>query len=273
MSQVALLQFNAGAQVQENLDRLAIYVEQTARAKVKLLVLPENFAQMRTSKQTLHSEVQGGGLVQDWLKDQARKYKLWILAGSLPLYDKGAQLTKPYSRSLLIDAEGNVAAQYNKIHLFDVDVPGSIRYRESDDFAYGATSEQNIVSVGTPLGDLGLSICYDLRFPELFRQLASKGARIIAVPAAFTAQTGEVHWETLLRSRAIENSVYILGCGQVGVHANGRATWGHSMVIDPWGEIIAQQTDQEGLVFASLDLIKQDQLRKTFPSLEHRRLD
>lgn len=274
MSKVALLQFNSGPVVEDNLRRIETYLHKAKDSGTQLVVLPENFAQMRSAQQGLHTEVAGQGLVQNWLSDQAKQTGLWLLAGSVPiaLGDGLDRDVKPYSRSLLYDENGAQVAHYDKIHLYDVNVPDGKVYRESDEFSPGNADESNIVIVDTPIGRLGLSICYDLRFPEIYRALTDKGAQVIAVPAAFTQETGRVHWEPLLKARAIENTVYVLASGQVGVHASGRATWGHTMCIDPWGEVLAQNDSDQGLVFSQIDLIKLDRLKRNFPSFSHRRL-
>jgi nitrilase len=170
---------------------------------------------------------------------------------------------------MLIDADGRRMATYRKIHLFDVDVPGrDEHYRESATLLPGA----DVVTVPSSAGVIGLTICYDLRFPELYRRLADAGATVFTVPAAFTEATGRAHWRTLLRARAIENLAWVLAAGQVGRHTNGRRTWGHSMIVDPWGRVVAERVEGEGLVIADVDLTQVQTLRREFPVLGHRRL-
>ncbi len=195
----------------------------------------------------------------------ARTLDVWLLLGSVLVRDgpDGA-----VNRSVLIDPAGQVAATYDKIHMFDVDLPTGERHRESAAYRPG----ERAVTALTPWGELGLSICYDLRFPQLFRRLAQSGAGMIAVPSAFTRTTGEAHWEPLLRARAIENGAFVLAPAQGGQHADGRATWGRSTVVDPWGTIVAQADgDEPGVIMAQLDLEAVERVRRAVPSLSHQR--
>jgi nitrilase len=206
--------------------------------------------------------------VQDFLARTARELKLWIIAGSVPI------VLAPGERSaqacLVYGADGVRRARYDKIHLFDVELPERQEsYRES---AYMAPGDATVV-IDTPAGRLGLSICYDLRFPELYRRLVASGAQWLVVPAAFTAPTGEAHWEPLLRARAIENLCYVVASGQCGLHPSGRRTWGHSVIIDFWGQIIAELPEGEGVITGGIDLSAQDAARRSFPALAHRRDD
>jgi nitrilase len=198
----------------------------------------------------------------------ALELKLWIVAGTVPLAVPG-DADRVYAACLVYDAQGRRAARYDKIHLFDVEVPGGERYRESATIARGAIEP---VVVQTPIGKLGLSVCYDLRFPELYRALAAQGAEVLCVPAAFTARTGPPHWEPLLRARAIENQCFVIAPGQHGSHAGGRTTHGHSLIVDPWGEILAQQADGDGVIAAALAQERLQQVRASFPALTHRRM-
>jgi nitrilase len=190
---------------------------------------------------------------------------VWIIAGSVPIANAPGERI---SQSCLVyDEHGERAARYDKIHLFDVDLPERQEcYRESAHMAPG----RSVVALDTPAGRLGLSICYDLRFPELYRQLQAAGAQWLVVPAAFTAATGEAHWEPLLRARAIENLCFVVASGQWGEHANGRHTFGHSMIIDYWGRVLARQESGEGVISAALDLAAQTEARRNFPALDHR---
>jgi nitrilase len=195
---------------------------------------------------------------------------LWIVAGSVPVAVPGDP-SHVFAACLVHDAGGARVGRYDKIHLFDVDVPrdGKIeRYRESASIAAGGWTPS---VVDTPAGRLGLSVCYDVRFPELYRALAAASAELLCVPAAFTVKTGEAHWEVLLRARAVENLCYVIAPGQCGTHPGGRGTWGHSMVVGPWGDVLAQQADGEGIAVAEVDREKQAQTRATFPALSHRR--
>lgn len=286
---------NSTASVAENLA----YVEQQAalakQANVQALLLPENFAQMPTHAEPLHIEQPGEGLVQDCLKSLAKEMSMFIIAGSVPI--KVKPNARPFSRSLLISDDGELIAKYDKIHLFDVDLADGQRYRESATYKPAEVDASEPVSiVDTNFAKLGLTICYDLRFPEMYRKLAQLGAQIVTVPAAFTYDTGKAHWQTLLQARAIENQVFVVAAAQVGTHQNKRQTWGHSMIIDPWGNIITQfgaENDRNsgvnpdtdvgaepdsstqsgvGLVIGDIDLTFMHQVRTEFPVLSHRRL-
>jgi deaminated glutathione amidase len=173
-----------------------------------------------------------------------------------------------YNTSVLLGPEGTVLAAYRKIHLFDVDLPGGARFRESD----AVTAGSEAVLATCPFGAIGLSVCYDLRFPELYRQLTARGARILTVPSAFTAETGKDHWHVLLRARAIENQAFVIAPAQFGAHGGKRASYGHAVVIDPWGVILAEVGNHEGIAVADLDLAYQDQVRRALPCLQHRRV-
>lgn len=267
MMKVALVQMVSEASVQNNLQRVDYFLAEAQRQSVDLVVLPENFAVMGkldTDKLTV-AEHFGSGLIQESLSSMAKKYKLWIVAGTIPIY---ASLDRVYAASLLFDNEGCCVARYDKIHLFDVRVSAQEAHQESATIAPG----KEIVVANTPVGCLGLTVCYDLRFPELYRQLVLRGAELLTVPSAFTATTGLAHWETLLRARAIENLCYVLAANQGGTHENGRQTYGHSMIIDPWGVVLAVLEKGEGLVVAEIDLQRLHQLRKQFPCNDHHRM-
>jgi predicted amidohydrolase len=197
----------------------------------------------------------------------ARATGAWLLLGGFP--EKVAENPgKLANTSVLLDPEGSIKARYRKMHLFDVEVPGGQRFCESDAVIAGAGP----VVAETPWGGLGLSICYDLRFPELYRHLAQKGARILSVPAAFTRETGKDHWHVLLRARAIENLAFVFAPAQWGFHGGKRASYGHAVVIDPWGVVLAECGERDGFALAEVDLGYQDQVRRTLPCLSHRRL-
>jgi predicted amidohydrolase len=242
-------------------------IEQAVRAGAQLIVTPEGSnllqrdrAMMLRSMKPLDADpyVQG-------VRTLARDHGVWILIGSA-LVAEGAD--KAANRAVLISDKGDIVQTYDKMHMFDVDLPNGDRYRESA--LYNPGGEARIAS--TPWGLLGLSICYDMRFPQLYRALSKAGASMIAVPAAFTRPTGEAHWEVLLRARAIENGAFILAAAQGGTHEDGRTTWGHSMVIDPWGRILAQaQGDTPGVVLADLDLSQVETTRQAIPSLKNER--
>jgi nitrilase len=257
--------------VATNLRLVAELLRKARAAGAALAVLPENFALMG-SKETdklAAAESPGSGPIQECLSACARELELWIVAGTLPMRVPGHP-EKVAAASLVFDARGQCVGRYDKIHLFDVDLPArEERYRESATIERGAAP----LVLTTPLGELGLSVCYDVRFPELFRELQARGAQLFTVPAAFTVLTGQAHWELLLRARAVENLCYVLAPAQSGRHANGRDTWGHSMIVDPWGQVLACVADAgPGLAIAEIDLTQQQQLRQRFPALSHRLL-
>ncbi|STX47919.1 nitrilase [Legionella hackeliae] len=227
-------------------------------------VLPENFAFMgKQETDKLHkAEKYGSGEIQEHLSRWAKTYNLWVIAGTVPL--KGLK-ERAKSSCLVFDDKGMCAARYDKIHLFDVRVSEQEAHQESSTIERG----DEIVVVDTPVGRVGLSVCYDLRFPELYRQLVLRGAELFTVPSAFTAVTGAAHWEALLRARAIENLCYVIAPNQGGEHENGRHTYGHSMIIEPWGKVIAEQKAGTGMITAEVDLQRLQQLRRQFPSNDH----
>jgi nitrilase len=273
---IACLQMNSGAEVAANLTFINDQLRSAMRQGVEIVQLPENFAQMpkHASEQVVETPLKGK--IQDFLIAKATEYQVTIIAGSLPVRVSPELEINPVARCVVVSSQGQLLANYDKIHLFDVDLPSGTSYRESDRYSSGATDKSNrvVVRLGaqTPI-QVGLSICYDLRFPELYRELTLKGAELISVPSAFTFDTGKAHWETLLRARAIENQAYVFAAAQTGKHANGRMTWGHSMIIDPWGEILAQADDKPGLIMARVDPIEVQKLRKHFPTQSHRRLE
>ena len=264
---VAALQMCSGDGREANLASAGRLLALAAARGARVAVLPENFSMMaqRDADRRALAEADGAGPVQDFLAQQARALQLWIVAGSVPIANAPGERTA--QACLVYDERGERVARYDKIHLFDVDIPErNESYRESAHMAPG----NRVVTLATPAGRLGLSICYDLRFPELYRQLQGAGAQWLVVPAAFTAPTGEAHWEPLLRARAIENLCYVVASGQWGEHPNGRRTWGHSMIIDYWGRIQAQLADGEGVITAAIDLVAQAEARRNFPALGHR---
>lgn len=231
---LAVVQMVSQADVLANLAQARQLLEQAAAQGARLAVLPENFAAMgrRDLAALGRSEALGEGPILPWLRQAARDLKLWIVAGTLPLPPDGEPEAKAHACSLLIDECGQRVARYDKLHLFDVDVSDSHgRYRESDDYAFGS----QVVVADTPVGRLGLTVCYDLRFAELYSALRAAGAELISVPAAFTAVTGAAHWQVLTRARAIETQCYVLAAGQGGTHPGGRETFGHSALLDPGG--------------------------------------
>lgn len=273
MTTVAAIQMNSDARVSVNLERAAPLIRRAVTKGAAVVVLPENFAVMpRNDGDRLQvAEEIGNGPIQSFLSDQAKSAGVWIVGGTMPLRTGSAD--KCYATCLVYGPDGERAARYDKIHLFDVVVSESESYKESDFFQPGAENDDNLVTLNTPAGRLGLTICYDLRFPELYRRLGVEGAELFTVPSAFTATTGRAHWEVLLRARAIENLAYVVAPGQSGTHINGRETFGHSMIIDPWGRIMDSLSNElEGVVVADVDLKKLRALRQRFPSITHRRL-
>lgn len=267
---LAVIQMVSQADVLANLASARALLEQAAEAGARLAVLPENFAAMgHPDLASLgRAEAAGEGPILPWLTRSARELGLWIVGGTLPLPPQSDPAAKSRACSLLIDADGQVAARYDKLHLFDVDVPDRhVRYRESDDYAPGS----QVVVADTPVGRLGLSVCYDLRFPELYTALRAAGAELISAPAAFTAATGAAHWQVLVRARAIETQCYLLAAGQGGEHPGGRETFGHSAIVDPWGRVLAEQALGEAVLLASPDADEQRSIRARMPLQDHRR--
>ena len=265
---VAAVQMSSGAVPAENLASAARLLGAAAARGARVAVLPENFSLMprHDAERRAHAEADGSGPVQDFLTRTARELKLWIVAGSLPI--TGARDGRMAQSCLVYGSDGARKARYDKIHLFDVDLPERQEsYRESAHMAPGDAT----VVIDTPAGRLGLSICYDVRFPELYRRLVAAGAQWLVVPSAFTVPTGEAHWEPLLRARAIENLCYVVASGQWGLHANGRRTWGHSVIIDFWGRVLAQLPEGEGVITGDIDLPAQAAARRSIPALAHRR--
>ncbi len=259
---------NSGSDVAANLAVAEAGLREARAQGAHLAVLPENFALMADSKESRlrHAETDDGGPIQDAIARVSRALSLWVVAGTIAL--RSCDPARVRSACLVFNDRGERVARYDKIHLFDVDLGPSERYAESDAFEAGDTA----VTVATPWGRLGLAICYDLRFPELFRALLDAGAEIVAVPAAFTVPTGEAHWEVLVRARAIENSSYVVASAQSGRHDNGRATYGHSLIVDPWGTVLAERGEGPGIVTARIDQASVAAVRRRLPSVMHRRL-
>lgn len=270
MTVVAALQMASGPRMDPNLDEAGRLLRQAAAAGAKLAVLPEYFGQfgLPEAERVKAAEKPGAGPVQDFLARMAWENGLWIVGGSLPMKTSD-DAGRVRGACLLFDSEGEQVARFDKMHLFDVHIPErDERYEESSWTEPG----DEVVVADTPFGRLGLAVCYDLRFPELFRSMSAKGVDIIALPAAFTAATGRAHWEVLLRARAIENLAYVVAAAQGGFHANGRETWGNSMIVDPWGGILARRQESgSGIVVADIDPERQRRLRHTFPALDHRK--
>lgn len=264
MSKVAVIQMVSSASVKNNLKQIDRFLFRAVEEHVDLVVLPENFAfmGMKETDKLVVGEIYGTGEIQQAISAMAKKYGLWVVAGTIPV--KGLQ-NRVKASCLVFDDQGLCAARYDKIHLFDVRVSEQEAHQESLTVERG----DEIVVVETPVGRLGLTVCYDLRFPELYQQLIIRGAELFSVPSAFTAITGAAHWEVLLRARAIENLCYVLAPNQGGKHENGRQTYGHSMIVDPWGKVLARHDEGDGMVTATIDLQYLQQLRRQFPCNNH----
>lgn len=267
MERVGIIQMTSGPQVADNLAFIAKHANRLATQGARWIVTPENavvFGNRNDYHQ--HAEPMGNGLIQRELAQIARENGVWLLVGSMPI----ARAHGVTTTSILFNPQGEPAAHYDKLHMFDVDVADSHqRYRESETFTPGDA----LTVVPTPMGSLGLSICYDVRFPHLYSQLRRLGAQILVVPAAFTAVTGRAHWEVLLRARAIETQCWVVAVGQGGHHVCGRETWGHSMVISPWGDIVASLEQPAATLIADIDLHQVEQVRLTMPIMAHTRFD
>ena len=268
MTRIALFQSNTGIDPAANADGLGKAIAEAAAGGAEILVTPEMSGLLdrdsaRAAK-NLHREEEDEVLAA--CREAAKQHRIWLHIGSLAvLVDDG----KVANRGFVIDREGNIRARYDKLHLFDVDLPTGESWRESN--VYSAGKDVVLVN-GTPIGKLGLTICYDLRFPGLFARLAEADADVIAVPAAFTVPTGKAHWHILLRARAIEAGLFIVAAAQVGHHDDGRNTFGHSLVIDPWGEVLLDMGEQPGVGFADIDLKRISDVRGRIPALNHRRI-
>lgn len=273
LAKIAALQMVSGNNLEDNLKVAEGLIAEASAAGARLLVLPETFAMFSAQQQLSlgRQEASKAAIVRPFIAEQAKKHKLWIVAGSIPLaVDQlaASQQERVLSACFVVNDRGEECGRYDKIHLFDVDVDdqqGS--YRESDTFLAG----NKVVVVDTPLGRLGLAICYDIRFPELFRLMFERGVDMIAVPAAFTLLTGQAHWLPLLRARAIENQCYIIGANQGGVHSKSRSTSGGSVIIDGWGKVLAEAGMGECCIVAELDLAALEKQRKAMPVASHQR--
>jgi nitrilase len=270
MSKVAAIQMASGPNIQANLAEAARLIDTAVGQGAELVVLPENFAimAMNEKERVAAAEQPGKGVVQDFLFAQAKKHAIWLVGGTLPMQSEVQG--KARASCLVINPKGEQVARYDKIHMFDVLIEDSQeRYSESETTDAG----DEVVVLDTPIGRLGIAICYDLRFPELFRNLADKGMEICVMPSAFTAITGKAHWEPLVRARAIENQCYLIAADQGGFHINGRETHGDSMIVDPWGNILNRLMSGSGVVVANVDRSYLQNTRRNFPVLAHRRMN
>ena len=270
MSKVAAIQMASGPNVQANLDEAKKLIKIAVQQEAELIVLPENFAIMgmvETDKVAVAEQL-GQGLIQDFLSAQAAKHNVWLVGGTIPIQSNEAN--KVYATCLLFNNQGEVVSRYDKIHLFDVTLEENDEsYTESET----TTPGDEVVVTETPFGRLGLAICYDLRFPEMFRAMADAKVDICVLPSSFTSLTGKAHWETLIRARAIENLSYMVAAAQGGYHVNGRETYGDSMIVDPWGVVLNRLPHGTGVVVSDIDLGKLKKTRQLFPALDHRRLN
>ncbi|MEP6548846.1 MAG: carbon-nitrogen hydrolase family protein [Gammaproteobacteria bacterium] len=269
MGIVAAIQMTSSHIVADNLAAAAVLLRQAKDAGADIACLPENFSfiGLRDADKLQVAEADGEGVVQSFLSDTARQLKMWILGGTIVI--RGDTERRVANSSLLIDAAGKRVARYDKIHLFDVTIPGrEEQYRESTHVMPG----RDLVIADTPVGRLGLSVCYDMRFPELYRELVLQGAEWLAMPAAFTVPTGRAHWETLLRARAIENLCYVVAPAQSGAHTSGRETYGDSLIVDYWGQVLARLAKGSGVITAAIDLAREAETRARFPALDNRQL-
>ena len=263
---IACVQMTAGPETGPNLDAAATLIREAAADGAKFILTPENTSIIEPNR----AQALAKSFTQDehpglpFFSKLAKELGVWLLIGSMPIRVEAERLA---NRSFLIDDQGQITAQYDKIHLFDVDLPNGEVYRESERIRAGAQA----VLAPTPFGPLGLTVCYDLRFPHLYRDLAKAGATIIGIPAAFTVPTGEAHWHVLLRALAIETGAFVLAPAQCGTHAGNRRTYGHSLIVAPWGEILAEAGDQPGTISAELDFSKVAAVRSMVPSLRHDR--
>ena len=265
----AAIQMASGPNVSANLLEVERLAEEAAAAGAGLVVLPENFAFMGLAERDIVGigEVEGAGPLQEFLAQLARRLGIWLVGGTVPIRVPAAD--KVRAACLVLDDQGRCVARYDKIHLFDVHlIETDEHYRESETIEPG----DRVCVVDSPFGRLGLAVCYDLRFPELFRAMQDQRVDVITLPAAFTALTGRAHWATLVRARAVENLSYVIAAAQGGFHVSGRETYGHSQIVDPWGNTLAQLPRGTGVVTAALDPEFQMATRRNFPCLEHRRL-
>ena len=267
MTRIALFQSNTGIDPEANGRALIAAVEEAASGGAEMLFTPEmsGLLDRDSSRATKNLRREENDPVLAAVRDAAKQSRIWLSIGSLAVL---AEDGKVANRSYVIDREGQVRAKYDKIHLFDVDLPTGESWRESNVYSAG---HGVVLANGTPVGKLGLTICYDLRFPMLFARIAEANADVISVPAAFTVPTGLAHWHVLLRARAIEAGLYVVAAAQVGHHEDGRNTFGHSLVVDPWGEVLLDMGEETGVGFADIDLKRISDVRSRIPALNHRR--
>lgn len=263
---IAAIQMSSGLSLEANLEQAGHKLEEAVAQGAALAVLPEMFPLIAPNGSVSIQEHKGQGRIQDFLSQTARRLNLWIIGGTIPLVSPEPH--RAYAASLVFNDQGECVAEYDKIHLFDVSLSEHESYRESETIYPGS----QIVVIDTPVGRLGLSVCYDLRFPELYREMFQRGAQVFVVPAAFTVPTGTLHWEVLLRARAIENFCYVVAAAQWGTHESGRKTFGDSLIIDPNGQILAQLISGTGVIVSEIDLNLIQRQRSKIPVHEHVRI-
>lgn len=269
LPKIAAIQLCSSHIVDENLALAARLIAQAVLCGAQLIVLPEMFSIMgkNPTDKVAVKEAFGVGRIQDFLSEQARMHKTWIVGGTIPIACDDDH--KVRAASIVYDHNGNAVARYDKIHLFDVTVSETESYRESDTTEPG----HDIVVVDTPVGKLGLSVCYDIRFAGLYTELLNRGAEILAIPSAFTVKTGQAHWQLMCRARAVENFCYVVGSAQGGTHSSGRQTYGHSLIVEPWGSVVQEQLQlEDGIVYADVDLKKLHEIRASIPVIQHQRI-
>lgn len=264
---IAVVQMRSGIDPAANAETVAAAIDEAAAGRAGIVFTPEMTGLLDRYRARAAASVgdEAADNVLATARNAAARHGLWVQLGSLAL--RGGADGRLVNRGFLIDATGAVRARYDKLHLFDVDLPGGERWRESAAYAAGDSA----VVVDSPAGRLGLTICYDLRFPDLYRALSDAGAEVLSVPAAFTVPTGAAHWHLLLRARAVEAGCWVVAAAQAGRHADGRETYGHSLVVDPWGDVVLDMGDGEGVGFADIDLARIADVRGRVPAIRHRR--
>lgn len=270
-NRIASIQMTSSDDIDENLKMARSLIEQAVNEEARLVVLPEMFALMgmgQTDK-VKHRELEGHGPIQDFLHETALRHQIWLVGGTIPIAIPDND-GKVRAACIVVDDQGQSVARYDKMHLFDANLRS-----KQEAYAESQTNEpgDKVVVLATPFGRLGLAVCYDVRFPELFRRMHMQDVEIIALPTAFTYTTGVAHWDILVKARAIENLAYVVAACQTGTHPNGRRTFGHSMIVNPWGEVKASLAQSPGVIVAEINLEYLRQLREDFPVLSHRRLD
>ena len=263
---LACVQLNAGTEIEPNLEAASILVKSAVVEDAQLISLPECVSLIEPDRAILQKkcEVENDSVALQFFKHLAAEYRVWLHVGSIAVLNDAGQIS---NCTFLLGPDGKTEARYNKIHMFDVDLGAAEVYRESDTYTPGSTA----TIADLPWGQLGLTICYDLRFPLLYNLLAQSGADLIAVPSAFTQKTGRAHWHVLLRARSIETGCWIFAAAQCGSHANGRKTYGHSLIVNPWGEIVADAGEEPGFIIADIDVSEVESARQSIPVLTNSR--